>query len=408
MSESDIRNLNPVEQSIYRIIYKHGPVSKNEIASHADVSLATVSRVINTLEKKNVVAPLNKEEAGGRVALKYKVDDKQHVLFSGFICFEVCGIGLCDINGGICELETIPMRPDKNPNEIIEFFNTFIQRTLREHHLSKSDVLGFGLGVLGPILKDKGIIYNPYHLDSSVWNNTPIKDLVEMKTGITTFIDNLAEIALLGELYPKIKESTGNVAYLWMDRGIGCAVYSNGAIGFGSIDVSSNIGHMVIDFKGEQCVCGKRGCLETYASIESMYRHLEKRISVFPALTAEEAEYCSNNVWRCCPELVQIGRVLENPNREVTAFIEELEDAVTSSLINFIQLFNANTIYYAGRTPEQLPAVIERAFNRILEEASADFYRDVNLIKSVVNTELLIEGGCFLVVNKYLKLIHQS
>jgi len=405
MSESDIRNLNSVEQSIYRVIYMNGPVSKTEIASETDVSLATVSRVINTLENKNVVTALNKEEAGGRVALKFKVDDKKHVLFSGFICFETCGIGLCDINGSIRELATTSMRPDKNPKEIIEFFNIFIQHTILEHNLSKEDVLGFGIGVLGPILKNKGIIYNPYHLDSSVWNNTPIKDLIEMKTGITTFIDNLAEIALFGELYPRIKETSGNVAYLWMDRGIGCAVYSNGAIGFGSIDVSTNIGHMVIDFKGEKCVCGKRGCLESYASIKSMYNHLEKRISGFPTLTAEEASYCDNNVWLCCPELVQIRRVLDNPNSEVQAFIEELEDAIASSLINFIQLFNANKIYYGGRIPEQLPAVIERTFNRVIEEMSVDFYRDLNFIKSGINTELMIKGACFLVVNKYLNLI---
>jgi predicted NBD/HSP70 family sugar kinase len=182
-------------------------------------------------------------------------------------------------------------------------------------------------------------------------------------------------------------------------------VYSNGALGFGNIDVSSNIGHMIIDFKGDRCICGKYGCLETYASINSIYKRLKRIVETVPQLSEAEQQQCYNDIWNCCPELLQVRHIIEQNGEKVAAYLEELEQAFTSALINFVYLFNANIIYYGGRTVEQLSTPIQKAFNNVMDDSSSQFYRDLQFRKSDISEKLLIRGASYHVINKYVHLI---
>jgi predicted NBD/HSP70 family sugar kinase len=51
-----------------------------------------------------------------------------------------------------------------------------------------------------------------------------------------------------------------------MSEGVGAAVVYNAEIYRGSSNFHSMLGHLVVEPHGKQCDCGKRGCLELYAS----------------------------------------------------------------------------------------------------------------------------------------------
>jgi predicted NBD/HSP70 family sugar kinase len=61
--------------------------------------------------------------------------------------------------------------------------------------------------------------------------------------------------------------------------GIGIALFLNGELYTGSGYKSGEIGHTVVKLDGDQCTCGKRGCLETIASGRGIARLAAKGIS---------------------------------------------------------------------------------------------------------------------------------
>jgi glucokinase len=103
-----------------------------------------------------------------------------------------------------------------------------------------------------PNLKWKGIInYN--------------KTLTKL-TGKPSFITNDANAAAIGEkLFGKAKDLTDFVV-LTLGTGLGCGIFSNGKLLYGSTGHAGELGHIIVKENGRQCGCGRRGCLETYAS----------------------------------------------------------------------------------------------------------------------------------------------
>ncbi len=410
MQKHNIYDFNNTEQKIFNEIYKAGLISKNKIASRTGISPATVSRVVNNLEKMEVIDAKNREQAGGRFPVKYKVSKIKNVVFSAFISFEICGISIGDMHGEINSVKTKWIKDDTIPSEIVNFFKEFIENELEKLSLQKENVLGIGIGVLGPILKDKGIVYKPYHLNQNYWDNVGIKNMMEIATGFPTYVDNLAEVALLSEMFQRFDENEldKNLALLWFDKGIGCGVYSNGSLGFGKIDISPNFGHMVINFKGDSCICGKKGCLETYASIEAIYKKIKKLLSTKMSEYDLKYDINENNIWETCPKLHNIVNIKKYSYEEIREIIEEAELALRYALMNFIQLFNANKIFYGGRFVLSFQKEFQSAIKYVLNDGNINHYKDLQFVESKIDKNLFLKGGIFLVVNKILKIIHES
>ena len=57
-----------------------------------------------------------------------------------------------------------------------------------------------------------------------------------------------------------------NLIFVEISRGIRSSIISNGDIYPGPFNVSGEIGHFTIDYKGRPCCCGNRGCPERYVN----------------------------------------------------------------------------------------------------------------------------------------------
>ncbi|MEA3485652.1 MAG: ROK family protein, partial [Candidatus Aerophobetes bacterium] len=57
-----------------------------------------------------------------------------------------------------------------------------------------------------------------------------------------------------------------NLVLLTLGTGIGGGIIANGEILHGSCDIAGEIGHMIVHEGGLPCRCGRKGCLEAYAS----------------------------------------------------------------------------------------------------------------------------------------------
>jgi predicted NBD/HSP70 family sugar kinase len=281
------------------------------------------------------------------------------------------------------------------PEQVGDAVHDFVEECRDGRSFDQSKMLGLGIAAIGPIRKNKGLIYRPYHMRARGWDIVPIRDILELKTGLPTTMDSISETALLAEIMYGQARNSDSSTYLWFDRGVGCAIYSHGALGIGNLDLSSSVGHIVIDFNGERCICGKQGCLETYASMEAIHRRIAG-----PATAVSSTAQA--DPWTSSPELDAVTTLLETPTAEARAALENIAKATATAVSNFIHIARPDLVLYGGRTIRRIPSLFESCLEKIRAEYDADHLQSMRFLQSDFSAELLIRGSAFLAFNNYL------
>lgn len=112
--------------------------------------------------------------------------------------------------------------------------------------------------------------------------------LIEKETGLPTVIDNDANCAAWGEYRFGAGRGIDNLICLTVGSGLGSGFIIDGRILSGPSGSAGELGHVTIDWQGEACLCGNRGCLETYVSANALARRATDAVNANPAGTLAE------------------------------------------------------------------------------------------------------------------------
>ena len=136
--------------------------------------------------------------------------------------------------------------------------------------LSKADteVVGIGIGSAGPIYPNPGTV-SPVNIP--VWRDFPLvecfRDVFQIER-VSLHGDAMA----LAHAEHKIGAGVGsrNMLGIVVSTGIGGGLILDNQLFEGETGNTSYFGHSSINFQGKLCVCGRTGCVETYASGPNM------------------------------------------------------------------------------------------------------------------------------------------
>ncbi len=171
---------------------------------------------------------------------------------------------------------------------------------------------------------------------------------------VPCFMDNDARMALVGEWQYGAALSVDNVVMMTLGTGIGTAAIIEGKVLRGKHYQAGCLGgHFTIDFQGEKCNCGNKGCLESTAAswnlegrIQSHSRYRssllkkEKNLDFYAlfkaarkgdVLAVEERERCLkvwgagvvNLIHAYDPEMVVLGGGIMKSKEEIVPSITE-------------------------------------------------------------------------------------
>lgn len=94
---------------------------------------------------------------------------------------------------------------------------------------------------------------------------------------VPLLLENDARAALVGEWQHGAGKGYDNLLMVTLGTGMGSAVLLDGQLLRGRNYLAGNLGgHMSIDFEGDQCNCGNKGCVETAGSTWALQKNLEK------------------------------------------------------------------------------------------------------------------------------------
>ncbi len=185
-------------------------------------------------------------------------------------------IGLFQTDGRIVDKWEIPTRVENKGEAILPDIAEALKKKMEEKGLENSQVSGVGIGIPAPV-DEEGIVQNTANLG---WGYKEVKREMEALTGMNVAAGNDANVAALGEMWLGAGMGQKNMIMVTLGTGVGGGIIVNGQALAGAHGAGGEIGHICVNPKEtERCGCGKKGCLEQYASATGITRLAKKRLA---------------------------------------------------------------------------------------------------------------------------------
>jgi predicted NBD/HSP70 family sugar kinase len=264
-------DLNIDTKRIFDIVQKNGPITKNDISDLSGFKLTTLIRIMQPLLDTGLVVESSiGESTGGRRPVLYHVNSGRYYIIGIDISRTYTQIVIVNLKMEIVEKVRFKMDDSTSPEVTVELIHKALSHIRENRKLHNEMILGVGVGTVGPMDRDKGIILDPIKFKSKGWERVPIKSMLYEKLGIPVIIDNGANAAVVSETYYGCGKGYKNVVYLNLGVGIRTGAIASGTLIRTINDSEDVFAHMVIDVDGEKCSCGNYGCIECYSSISAI------------------------------------------------------------------------------------------------------------------------------------------
>ena len=178
-------------------------------------------------------------------------------------------VGLFTPEGELLEERKVPTPALVSP-EAYAVVTEAIAKMLSTHDATTEDVVACGLDIPGPVADDGtvGLLANieldPEGLVGAMSAALP---------NATIAFVNDANAAALGEMWAGVAQGVSSYVLIALGTGVGAGVVVNGRLVAGAFGSGGEIGHMTVNYDEELvCGCGRRGCLEQYASAKGIVR----------------------------------------------------------------------------------------------------------------------------------------
>ncbi len=176
------------------------------------------------------------------------------------------------------------------------------------------------------------------------WENLALKEMLEQHIKAPIAIANDADAAALGEVRCGAAKDKKNVILLTLGTGVGGGVVIDGQIFTGALRGGCELGHMVIQKNGQQCTCGRRGCLEQYASASALMNAARKAAKQNRASVL--GEMCSYNYQNLTGK--DIFEAARCRDAVAQAVVEKYEENLSIGIANLVNIFRPEIVILGG------------------------------------------------------------
>jgi len=182
--------------------------------------------------------------------------------------------GLVDRAGKCYVKDSIPTNAHEPAEKLL---NRLFLRFDKIYNSMSDNYILRGIGIGAPNGNYyRGTVENPPNLS---WGQVNFVELVKHYKNVPILLTNDANAAALGEMEFGVARGMKNFVLITLGTGLGSGIVVNGEVVYGYDGFAGEIGHIIVKENGRQCGCGRKGCLETYASATGLKRTVFEFIS---------------------------------------------------------------------------------------------------------------------------------
>jgi len=183
--------------------------------------------------------------------------------------------GLVTNTGKVIIKRTVATEAEGGVNHVL---NRIVRNVheLMDNIKGDMSVLALGVGLPGLVDNNRVILWEAPNLPG--WYNVEAKIKLQDKFNIPVVLDNDANLAALGEYVYGAGQGVTEMMMVTLGTGVGGGLILRGEVYRGALGSAGEFGHTIIQKNGHLCICGRRGCLETYVGKYAILRQVRKKL----------------------------------------------------------------------------------------------------------------------------------
>lgn len=254
-----VRRLN-VRRALQLVLDGSGRETRAGIARATGLTAATASSLVAELITRRLVVEVGPAAStGGKRATTLAVDGAHHLLLVTVIRFSDVQVTLVALDGAVVHDE----RESFTPVDRDERIRGLISRVGRRY---SSRLLAAAVQLPGAT--DGQRVLQSVQLG---WVDVPLAAQIADELGVPTLLVNDVDAEAVAEM-TVAADTSGRRLFVHLGIGIGAAITLDGELAPGPSARVGEIGHVPVVFGDDAhaCECGRRGCLESAASMTAM------------------------------------------------------------------------------------------------------------------------------------------
>jgi len=356
--------LNKIRQKkrILSLLRTNGFTSAPVLSKWLKISLPTCIVLLNDLIASGYVKNFGiGESSGGRKPSLYGLPEDGFYVIS-------CDVARFSANMAILDCYHKFVTPIAEINThiddplLVDKLHETANQLMADHHIPDEKVYGIGVDMPGLINSKTGINYTIKDKKRQT-----IGRELRMRFNKLVYIDNDARMHAQGEFHFGAAKEYKDAIIIHWSWGLGLGIFINGQLCSGKNGFAGEFSHIPVVENGDLCICGKRGCLETIASSNTIIRRVrqgfaDKEISSL-------IRQFENHPEKVTPEdVINSARL---GDEFCISILNEVGNAMGKGLSYIIQLLNPEVIVLSGplsKAKQYVLSPIQQSLNRFCLE----------------------------------------
>ncbi len=386
-------NLNKIKQKkeILNLLHASGNISAPELSKLLKISLPTCIVLLNDLISLGYVKNIGVgESSGGRKPTLYGLPEDRFYVFS-------CDFGRFSANMAIIDCfnkfatPIIEIDTNIDDSSLVDKIYQTALKLMSDNQITEDKIYGLGVDMPGLIDSDLGINYT---IKDKKRQN--IQRQLQQKFNKLVYVDNDARMHAYGEFHFGVAKDYKDAIIIHWSWGLGLGIFVNGQLFSGNNGFAGEFSHIPIVENGDLCICGKRGCLETIASSNTVMKKIHQGFADKEISTL--LNHFKNNPEKVTPEdVINYARL---GDEFCISILNEIGKAMGKGLSYIIQLLNPEVIVLSGplsKANQYVLSPIQQSLNRLCLERIS---RNTEILVSDMGDQTALLGTSEMVFQK--------
>ncbi len=292
----------------------------------------------------------------------------------------------CFSEGKLYGKSNVETCAENTPEETVLSLVKLCMTAAEKANKNFDDVQAIGIGSPGVVDSNSGTVvsWTNFH-----WLNIPLAELMEKRTGKKVFVLNDANAAAYGEAKFGAGAKYNDSVLITLGTGVGGGVILGGNLFEGYRSAGTEIGHMVIRQNGELCTCGRRGCLERYASARALVARTKEEMVAHP----------DSIMWKYAATLDSVdGRTvflsLKDGDEAASNVFHEYIAALGEGIVNIANLLRPQAVIIGGGISAEGETLLVPLRNYVYPRLYvSDTYASFDIIKATLGNDAGLYGA---------------
>lgn len=284
-------------------------------------------------------------------------------------------MGLINEQGEVIDHYSVNLHRDETKIADITFITQEVAGFIERLNV-RNQLAGVGVSCPGILDTNLGIVKFAVNLG---WTDIPLVEMMQHQLRLPVKLECDATAGAIGEWRYGAGINQSSFLYICLGTGVGASLVVDQQIYHGDCGPAINIGHTSVIPDGKPCICGNRGCLETYVSATAILDRVRMELgSVNSILSAWVQSRTLNS-------LLVYEAAIQGDHYANEVF-QDAGKLLGVSLVNCIHLFGVGTIIIGGGFSQSGDLLLESTRNTVRE-------RFINGNVSILQSKLPTTAG---------------